>query len=178
LDWEAVLRLTFVQTWLHGQVCALLVQDGAQTESHSSCRSGRKCRRIAFSNAQNLDSSTFAIRQRAASLHSREHAWHSRAIPRFEAVRLFLSSTWGRADQQTSHDSNGVWGVLFCAQIGSRDWTRPGISLHCPYWPAILRDQRIDGKQRDTLYRRLCHQHAIERILVKRRQALDGDNVI
>jgi hypothetical protein len=29
-------------------------------------------------------------------------------------VRLFSSSTWGRADQQTSHDSNRVWGVLFC----------------------------------------------------------------
>src|ERR1700756_962677 len=32
-------------------------------------------------------------------------------------VRLFLSSNWGRADQQTSHDSNRVWGVLFCEQI-------------------------------------------------------------
>ncbi len=31
-------------------------------------------------------------------------------------VELFLSSTWGRADQQTSHDSNRVWGVLFCAR--------------------------------------------------------------
>ena len=29
---------------------------------------------------------------------------------------LFLSSTWGRADQQTSQDSNRVWGVLFCAR--------------------------------------------------------------
>ncbi len=29
-------------------------------------------------------------------------------------LELFLSSTWGRADQQTLHDSNRVWGVLFC----------------------------------------------------------------
>jgi hypothetical protein len=28
-------------------------------------------------------------------------------------VRVFLSSTWGRADQQTPRDSNRVWGVLF-----------------------------------------------------------------
>src|SRR3954454_3347324 len=34
-------------------------------------------------------------------------------------VSLFLSSTWGRADQQTSRDSNRVWGVLFCAHIHS-----------------------------------------------------------
>ena len=27
---------------------------------------------------------------------------------------LFLSSTWGRADRHTPHDSNRVWGVLFC----------------------------------------------------------------
>jgi hypothetical protein len=33
------------------------------------------------------------------------------------AVISFLSSTWGRADQQTSQDSNRVWDVLFCAQI-------------------------------------------------------------
>src|SRR5450432_1077769 len=32
-------------------------------------------------------------------------------------VKLFLSSTWGRADQHTSHDSNRVWGVLFCAKL-------------------------------------------------------------
>jgi hypothetical protein len=25
-----------------------------------------------------------------------------------------LSSTWGRADRHTSHDSNRVWGILFC----------------------------------------------------------------
>jgi hypothetical protein len=31
-------------------------------------------------------------------------------------VELSLSSTWGRADQHTSHDSNRVWGVLFCPQ--------------------------------------------------------------
>src|SRR5215469_1630977 len=31
-------------------------------------------------------------------------------------VELCLSSTWGRADQQTSQDSNRVWGVLFCAR--------------------------------------------------------------
>src|SRR5271154_447834 len=31
-------------------------------------------------------------------------------------VKLFMSSTWGRADQQTSRDSNRVWGVLFCGQ--------------------------------------------------------------
>src|SRR6266496_3398422 len=31
------------------------------------------------------------------------------------ALCSFLSSTWGRADQQTSQDSNRVWGVLFCA---------------------------------------------------------------
>src|SRR5271165_2007774 len=31
-------------------------------------------------------------------------------------VRVFLSSTWGRADQQTSRDSNRVWGVLFCGE--------------------------------------------------------------
>ncbi len=30
----------------------------------------------------------------------------------------FLSSTWGRADQHTSRDSNRVWGVLFCAKSG------------------------------------------------------------
>src|SRR5579863_28627 len=35
-----------------------------------------------------------------------------------------LSSTWGRADQQASHDSNRVWGVLFCALIS----TPPGRS--------------------------------------------------
>ena len=28
---------------------------------------------------------------------------------------MFSSSTWGRADQQTSRDSNRVWDVLFCA---------------------------------------------------------------
>ncbi len=33
------------------------------------------------------------------------------------AVFSFLSSTWGRADQQTSHDSNRVWGVLFCSPV-------------------------------------------------------------
>ena len=32
-----------------------------------------------------------------------------------EVLSLLLSSTWGRADQQTSHDSNRVGGVLFCA---------------------------------------------------------------
>ena len=34
-------------------------------------------------------------------------------------LELFSSSTWGRADQQTSHDSNRVWGVLFCAHIAA-----------------------------------------------------------
>jgi hypothetical protein len=47
-----------------------------------------------------------------------------------------------------------------------------------PYGPGILRDQGTDGKQRDTFHGRLCHQHAIERILVKCRQAFDGDSVI
>src|ERR1700730_16225632 len=28
-----------------------------------------------------------------------------------------LSSAWGRADRHTSHDSNRVWGVLFCSRI-------------------------------------------------------------
>jgi hypothetical protein len=44
-------------------------------------------------------------------------------------VRLFSSSTWGRADQQTSHDSNRVWDVLFCAQIGREIGLRR-ISIH------------------------------------------------
>ena len=41
-----------------------------------------------------------------------------------------MSSTWGRADQQTSHDSNRVWGVLFCAQIGREIGLREVISIH------------------------------------------------
>src|ERR1700690_4223230 len=41
----------------------------------------------------------------------RSHSPMSRA-----GLELFLSSTWGRADQQTSRDSNRVWGVLFCGQ--------------------------------------------------------------
>ena len=37
--------------------------------------------------------------------------------PARQVLFLFSSSTWGRADQQTSHDSNRVWGVLFCRCI-------------------------------------------------------------
>ena len=70
------------------------------------------------------------------------------------------------------------WGVLFCAQIGCGDGLARGICSHRPYWAGIPRNQRIDGKQCDTLYGRLCNQHAIKRILVKHGQALDGDNVV
>ena len=41
--------------------------------------------------------------------------------------------TWGRADQQTSHDSNRVWGVLFCAQIGREIALRNIISIQPDY---------------------------------------------
>jgi hypothetical protein len=46
-------------------------------------------------------------------------SWQSMArqchLPvRWPRLVLFLSSTWGRADQHTSHDSTRVWGVLFC----------------------------------------------------------------
>src|SRR5260370_13702323 len=34
-------------------------------------------------------------------------------------IVLFSSSTWGRADQQTSRDSNRVWDVLFCVLLFS-----------------------------------------------------------
>ena len=37
--------------------------------------------------------------------------------------------TWGRADQQTSHDSNRVWGVLFCTQMGRESGLREVISI-------------------------------------------------
>jgi hypothetical protein len=41
----------------------------------------------------------------------------------------FLSSTWGRADQQTSHDSNRVRDVLFCA--GLLPGFRPAAVKNC-----------------------------------------------
>ena len=39
----------------------------------------------------------------------------------------FLSSTWGRADQHTSHDSNRVWGVLFCTPSDHAEADRLGV---------------------------------------------------
>ena len=47
------------------------------------------------------------------SCHGMAHSGHIR-VCRLGIV-LFSSSTWGRADQHTSQDSNRVWGVLFCA---------------------------------------------------------------
>src|ERR1700674_3608210 len=48
-------------------------------------------------------------------------------LPPRPALFLFLSSTWGRADQQTSRDSSHVRGVLFCTPLfpsllQSRSW--------------------------------------------------------
>jgi len=56
--------------------------------------------------------------------HGIQRIWHIRAMSGTGEpftvlggrVTLSLSSTWGRADQQTSQDSNRVWGVLFCAE--------------------------------------------------------------
>src|SRR4029077_3264340 len=46
-------------------------------------------------------------------------ARQSHIRPSRSAIVLFSSSTWGRADQQTSRDSNRVWDVLFCALFSS-----------------------------------------------------------
>src|ERR1700680_3712710 len=43
------------------------------------------------------------------------------------AIVFFSSSTWGRADQQTSQDSNRVWGVLFCALLLPLPRTNPAL---------------------------------------------------
>jgi hypothetical protein len=50
--------------------------------------------------------------------------------------------------------------------------------LHHPDRTGVLRYQGVDGQQRNPLDRRLCHQDSVERILMNRWQAIDGNNVI
>jgi len=42
-----------------------------------------------------------------------------------------LSSTWGRADQHSSHDSKRVWGVLFCAPNETPKPASASLPPHC-----------------------------------------------
>src|SRR6267154_6424008 len=65
-------------------------------------------------------------------------------------IVLFSSSTWGRADQQTSRDSNRVWDVLFCGKLPStfqippqthfptRLYNRPGMRAAISRWRVFL----------------------------------------
>ena len=91
---------------------------------------------------------------------------------------LFLSSTWGRADQQTSHDSNRVWGVWFCAQIDRGIGLAVELAHTVRMGPGYCATRGSMVSSVYTLHGRRCYQPAVERILVKRWQGLDGGDVI
>jgi hypothetical protein len=51
-------------------------------------------------------------------------------------------------------------------------------SLHRSDWTRVLRHDGVVGQQRNPLYSRLRHQNSVERILMNRWQAIDGNDVI
>jgi len=72
-----------------------------------------------------------------------------------------VSSETRREVPDRSHLGRDSQGHCIAGQAGSSNFqngfeAHRGIHSHCPYWPGILRDQSIDGKQRDTLRVRLC----------------------
>jgi hypothetical protein len=63
-----------------------------------------------------------------------------------------LSSTWGRADQHSSHDSNRVWGVLFCVPNETPKPASASLQLRI----ALALDTTAGHPRRDG-YHPACH---------------------
>ncbi len=70
--------------------------------------------------------------------------------------------------------------IAHSARLASRDRDRrlARSPSDLPHRPLVASDHRIGGQQGDALGGRLGHQHAVERVLVDRRQGIGGNRVL